>query len=80
MDAKVIRIVRREGWSCSPLGVFTHYPQGDYQVPDDMPPELARRCLNSGIGIAVQKKRETKAGPARKKKHSATKTGKRARS
>ena len=80
MAGMVVRIARSEGWETSPRGVHYFFPQGDYTVPDQMPDDIARRCLNSGIGIEVRTKAtkpQNKAnGRPRKKKHSKTATGK----
>jgi len=76
VTASVIRIARSEGYEISPRGVRSFYPAGDYKVPGDMPPEIARRCLESGIGQEVQTKADKpenklqkKANSTKKKKH-----------
>ena len=81
-----IRIARTEGYEISPRGVTQFYPQGDYSIPDQMPPDTARRCLDSGIGVAIRGKGEleNKLAPApsqsKKKKRSTVKRGRRATS
>ena len=70
-----IRIARPEGYEFTHrVTGHHHFPQGDYAVPDQMPADIARACLNSGIGaeIADTAKRETKT----KKKRRSTKAGK----
>ncbi len=60
------------------MGAHFFYPQGDYRVPEEMDPDHARRCLDSGIGTEVrtkQTKPETKKKTG-KKKPSKTGTGK----
>ena len=52
MDYK-IRIAREKGWGVSPRGVYHFFPQGDYAVPEDMRPDIARRALQSGIGTRI---------------------------
>ncbi len=78
MTHTVIRIARPEGYQVSPRGVHAFFPQGDYKVPEEMSADIARRCLESGIGREIRSKDskpETKRRPA-KKKRSKTGTGK----
>ena len=84
MTTSVVRIARSEGYSVSPRGVHLHFPQGDYRVPDDMPADVARRAIESGIGTEVRTKDtkpETKRRAPRKKKRAlSAKGGKKASS
>jgi hypothetical protein len=53
------------------------FPAGDYKVPDDMSPEVARRCVEAGIGKDVRTKATKPENKLVKKKRSKTVNGKR---
>lgn len=74
--ADVVRVARSEGYEVAPRGVRQFYPQGDYKVPDEMPADIARRCLESGIGTAIRTKATKPETKTRKKKPSKVKPGK----
>lgn len=88
MTTRTVRVTRRQGYQISPAGAFYNYPQGDYKVPDEMPPTHAQRAIESGCAIEIRTSKtrpETKTKnakkPARnKKKRSKAATGKSARS
>lgn len=49
----IIRISREKGWQVSPRGHYHFFPAGDYRVPDDMAPDIARRALHRGVGKRI---------------------------
>ena len=72
-----VRIARRAGYEVSPRGVRHFYPAGDYQVPTDMPLDIARRCLESGVGKEVRTKASKPENKLiKKKRRLRKKTGK----
>ena len=60
-----IRIAREKGWAVSPRGSYHFFPQGDYDVPDQMSHNLAQRAITQGVGVRID---DAKSGAPEQKR------------